>query len=113
MVSLLNHWDANQVDKKELLKMEERVLRTLEFDFEWSTPLHFVPRFERLFGFDQISEDKQSFLIRASSFYLCRFMMRDTAFLNFRPSHIGAAAFIMAMNANLHKSFGKVPDANH
>ena len=36
--------------------------------------------------------------------------MRDTAFLDFKPSHIGAAAFIMAINANLQKPFVKMPD---
>ena len=113
MVGLLNHWDANQVHKNELLNMEERVLNTLEFDFEWTTPLHFVPRFERLFGIDRVNEDKQSLLIQASTFYLCRFMMRDTAFLDFKPSHIGAAAFIMAMNASLHKPLAKMPDTSH
>lgn len=37
-------------------------------------------------------------------------MMRDTAFLDFKPSQIGAAAFIMAMNASLHKLLAKMPD---
>lgn len=67
MVGLLNHWDANQVHKHELLKMEERVLRTLGFNFEWTTPLHFIQRFERLFGTDKVDEDKQSLIIRAST----------------------------------------------
>ena len=53
--------------KHELLKMEERVLRTLGFNFEWTTPLHFIQRFERLFGTDKVDEDKQSLIIRAST----------------------------------------------
>ena len=55
MVRMLNHWDSRQVSKAELVKLEEHVLRTLDFDFGWTTPMHFIPRFERLFGLGRIS----------------------------------------------------------
>ena len=94
-----------------MINLEEKILNALEFDFEWSTPLDFIARFQRLFGLDRIREDKHSYVVDASATFLCRFMMRDAKFLDFKPSHIAVAAFVMALNANLKTPLSKLLEA--
>lgn len=35
-------------------------------------------------------------------------MMKDAKFLEFKPSHIAVAAFVMSMNANLETPLSKI-----
>lgn len=107
MVNLINSWQSDHVTVSDLVKLEERVVRTLDFDFNLVTPLHFLERFQRLFGLDQVEQDKHAYLIDASAIYLLRFMMRDSAFLEFRPSQIAAAAIMLAINANVESPLAK------
>ena len=52
MVNMINGWEKGHVNKADLIKLEEKITNALEFDFEWTTPLHFVERFQRLYGLD-------------------------------------------------------------
>ena len=59
---------------------------------------------------DQTQTDKHSYLVDASAIYLCRFMMRDVKFLQFKPSEVAVAAFMLALNANLDTPLSKALD---
>ena len=56
-------------------------------------------------------EDKYSYLVDSSAKFLCRFMMRDSEFLKYRSSCIGAAAFLMSLNANTETPLAKKIEA--
>ena len=110
MVNMINGWQRDHMTNKDLVILEERIIKALEFELNWTTPLHFLERFQRLFGLDQILIDKHSYLVDASAIYLCRFMMRDVKFLRFKPSHVAVAAFMLALNANLDTPLAKALD---
>lgn len=86
MVNMINGWQRDHVTNKDLVCLEEKIIKALEFDLNWISPLYFLERYQRLFGLDLIFQDKHSYLVDASAIYLCRFMMRDVKFLNFKPS---------------------------
>ena len=93
-----------------MVNLEEKILKALEFDLVWTSPLQFLERFQRLFSLDQVLHDKHSYLIDSSAIYLCRFMLRDVKFLSFKPSQIAVAAFMLALNANLETPLSKALD---
>ena len=95
---------------QDLVNLEEKILKALEFDLVWTSPLQFLERFQRLFSLDQVLHDKHSYLIDSSAIYLCRFMLRDVKFLSFKPSQIAVAAFMLALNANLETPLSKALD---
>jgi len=45
MVNLINGWQKGHMTIKDLLVLEERVIKALEFDLQTTTPLHFLERF--------------------------------------------------------------------
>ena len=110
MVNMINGWQKDHMTNKDLVNLEERIIKALEFELSWPTPLQFLERFQRIFGLDQIHTDKHSYLVDASAIYLCRFMMRDVKFLRFKPSEVAVAAFMLALNANLDTPLSKALD---
>ena len=53
-----------------------------------------------IFGFEKAQLDLDSDKVREMSRKLCRFMMKDERFLDFRPSQIAAASLLLAVNLN-------------
>ena len=45
MVNILNSWDSKHAKVADLVTLERQVLKALDFDFEWPTPAHYIPRF--------------------------------------------------------------------
>ena len=95
---------------QDLVTLEEKIIKALEFDLTWPTPLHFLERYQRLFNLDDIQKDKHAFLIESSALYLIRFMQKEAKFLQFKPSQIAAAAFMLALNANVDTPVAKALD---
>lgn len=81
MVNMINGWQKDHLTNKDLVRLEEKIIKALEFDLNWPLTLHFLERFQRLFGLDTVTTDKHSYLVDASAIYLSRFMMRDVKFL--------------------------------
>lgn len=52
MVNMINGWQQDHMTNKDLVMLEEKIIRALEFDFNKVTPLHFLERFQRLFSLD-------------------------------------------------------------
>ena len=103
LVRLVNEWYVDLVTSKELLKLENQVLTALDFDVQMETPINYLDRFMMLFNLDMQScsmyeEQNQVMEIFKNSRYLARFSMRDAEFLEYKPSTIAAAAFIIALN---------------
>ncbi len=94
----------------DLVRLEEKIIKALEFDLQRTSSLHFLERYQRLFGLDQLLTDKHAYLVDASATYLCRFMLKDVQFLTYKQSEIAAAAFMLALNANLDTPLSKALD---
>ena len=110
MVNMINGWQKDHMTNRDLVILEEKIIKALEFELNWTSPLHFLERFQRLFNLDQVFSDKHSYLVDASAIYLSRFMIRDVNFLEFKPSEIAVAAFMLALNANLDTPLSKALD---
>ena len=64
------------------------------------TQTNFLDRYLRIFGLDcRVKEKQYARTIRDATKYLCRFMTRDSSFLNHKPSSMAAVALVAAMNA--------------
>ena len=50
MVNMINGWQKGHMTSKDLVNLEEKILKALGFDLVWTTPLHFLERFQRLFS---------------------------------------------------------------
>lgn len=45
MVNMINGWQKDHMTNKDLVRLEERIIKALEFDLHCTTPLHFLERF--------------------------------------------------------------------
>ena len=84
--------------------MEEQILVSLNFDLQYSGPLPFLDRYLRIYNLDQVkgSERHISQLQKLSRRY-CRYMQRESKFLDYRPSQIAAASLMLALNVSMSK----------
>jgi hypothetical protein len=80
----------NKFSKDEVLKMENQILSTLEFNFFASTSLRFLERFRKL---SNTASDEQIFFFAQ---YLCEIALLDAFLLKHSQSQIAAAAFILS-----------------
>ena len=55
MINILNEQHSVLLKKQKVIDMEEDVLRTLDFNVRMVSPIHFLERFQRLYGIDQPS----------------------------------------------------------
>lgn len=84
--------------------MEERVLRSLDFSCHYISPVPFLERYLRIFGIDlEKKSDKHTTQLQKLSHQYCRFMLRDSSFLIYRPSQIAAASLLFAINISQSK----------
>ena len=109
---IVNDWDIKSIDRADLLALEYRVIKDLEFNVSCEVPSNFLDRFELLFkvviahinrtaqhGGQSSSQRQRTCIVRSTADFLCTLMLRDTAFLVFRPSQMAAVAMIAALNS--------------
>ena len=60
MISILEDYHHTKLDKKDLIDLEEKVLRTLSFSCHHVSAIPFLERFHRIFGIDQNTRDKNA-----------------------------------------------------
>lgn len=80
--------------------MEEVIIKELDFDLRYVTPVPFLERFFRMYGLED-RNSATSTHIRNLSHEYCRFMLRDSQFLDYKPSQLAAAALVFAINISL------------
>ena len=98
MVRLVaNDWSVT-VTKKELVDLEEQIIRMLDFDLHFTGPIPFLERFQRIYNLDQVKRDREAFALDYLARNFCRSMLRSKAYLVMKPSQIGASALILAIN---------------
>ena len=83
----------NKFTKTDVLKMESKIISTLEVNFTPPTALRFLERFRKL---SNTASDDQIFFF---SLYLVEISMLDSSLLKYRPSEIAAAGLILSARA--------------
>ena len=101
MIHILEEHHNMLLTKKDLIDMEESVLRTLTFSCHHVSAIPFLERFLRIFGIDSGQNNKHASQIRTIAKQYCRFMQREAHFLNYRPSQIAAASLLLAINISV------------
>lgn len=89
-----------QVNRDQLIKLEEKIIRMLDFDLQWCTPLPFLERYQRILKLDQEKSNGINLKIGFSARKLLRHMMHKSQFLQYRPSQIAATAILVAIDLN-------------
>src|SRR5438874_1607688 len=92
MIRLLNDEERQFVTKPLVIQMESEIVRALNFDMNFLSPLTFLERFVRL---GDLHED---FKVNTIAEELCKLAMTKVEFLDYKPSQIAAAAYILAHN---------------
>lgn len=92
-----------KLDKQELINLEEKILRTLEFSCHHVSPIPFLERYLRIYGVDQAEEVTDESQIYELAFSYSLFMQRESHFLKYRPSQIAATALVLAINISISK----------
>ena len=86
MIKLLEEEFQITRKKSELIDLEEKILRTLDFNLRSEPPVAFLERFFRIFGIDYLTKDSNSSAIVKLAHMYCRFIQLDAQFLEFKPS---------------------------
>lgn len=60
MINLLPESYKARVFKEDLIDLEEKIVKALEFDFSYASSVTFLERYQRLFSVDQEAEDKNA-----------------------------------------------------
>ena len=58
MIRLLPKSQQFQVGKEDLIDLEEQIVKALEFDFAYASPITFLERYQRILAIDQENEDE-------------------------------------------------------
>ena len=45
MVNMINGWQRDHLTNKDLVNLEEKIIKALEFELNWTSPLHFLERY--------------------------------------------------------------------
>ena len=83
--------------KQQIIDLEFQVVEYLEFDLQIQTPIVFLGRFLILLLQKQKSA-AQCKSIESTATQLCKFATYQADMLNYRPSHIAAAACVLTLN---------------
>lgn len=92
MIRLLSEQEREQVTKPLVIQMESEIVRALNFDMNFLSPLTFLERFLRL---GDLQED---YKVNTIAEELCKLAMTRIQFLDYKPSQIAAAAYVLATN---------------
>ena len=90
-------WDVDYY-RDDLIDLETSIIRTLDFDLHYTSPLTFLERYQRLYELDRIIEDRTSGVIDEVARLLIRTLLRSRNYLSLKPSQIAAASLTLAIN---------------
>lgn len=83
----------NKFTKTEVLKMESKILSTLEFNFMYPSSLRFLERYRKL---SNTASDDQIFFFAQ---YLNEISLLDSSLLKYKQSEMAAASLVLAARA--------------
>ena len=100
MIDKLPTMLRKQVNREQLIRLEEKIIRMMDFDLQYHTPLSFLERYQRILQLDQEKDSTLNLKIGYSARKLLRHMMHKSQFLAYRPSQIAATAILVAIDLN-------------
>lgn len=92
MISLLTEQEKKQINKHDLVTLEQDILIRFGFDFNFPGPIDSIQRYLRLVDRDQDGT------IWAICEQLAKFQLNYSVFLKYKPSQIAACIVILAIN---------------
>lgn len=96
MITLLPESQRSRVTKPDLIDLEDQIVWALDFDFGYASPVTFLERYQRLLAIDQ--EDSGNRQIGHTARQFCKYMQRNSEFLEFSPSQQASAALVLSLN---------------
>jgi hypothetical protein len=98
---LESNFEVNSLSKlscrQQVLDLEFHVVNFLEFDLQVQTPFTFLGRFLVIF-LPNMKSVSQSKSIEDTTTQFCKFTAYSAEFLDYKPSHIAAAATLLTLN---------------
>lgn len=98
MVRLVEDEWGIQIAKQDLIDLEERIIKILDYELHYTCPIVFMERYQRIFGLDQEYLNKESKMIGDLARRLLRNMVGHSSFLKFKTSQMAAAALLLSVN---------------
>lgn len=81
MIDKLPTMLRKQVNREQLIRLEEKILRMMDFDLQFHSPLSFLERYQRILKLDTEKENTLNLKIGYSARKLLRHMMHKAQFL--------------------------------
>ena len=100
MIDKLPNLLRKQVNREQLIKLEEKIIRTLDFDLQHNSALPFLERYQRILKLDTEKDNNLHLKIGFSARKLLRHMMHKSQFLQYKSSQIAATAILVAIDLN-------------
>lgn len=98
MIRLVEDEWGIKISKTELIDLEEKVIRTLDYSLHYTCPIVFLERYQRIFGVDEESKDQESHLVGELARRFLRCLVSHSSFLHFKTSQMAASALLLSMN---------------
>jgi len=86
MVRLVeDEWNI-KVLKEELIVLEEKIIKTLDYELHYTCPIVFLERYQRIFGVDQEHMNEEALLVGDLARRCLRCMVAHSSFLKYKTS---------------------------
>ena len=88
----------DKVRLRDVIDMEQKILFAFNWNLNFTTPIFFLDRLQRLMNLDQESVSPKAKKIGKLARTICAHTVDKSQFLDFKPSHIAAASLMLAYN---------------
>ena len=86
MVRLVQSQWSVTIEKSELFNLEEKIIKSLDFELHFSGPIPFLERYLRMYNLDLASNDEEAFTISVLAHSFCQMVLKSPAYLSLKPS---------------------------
>jgi hypothetical protein len=90
MIKILTSTDQSNVTKSKVIALEEEIIKKMDFDFNFDSPLVFLERFLRIAGLQS-----HKFILSVSKEIL-KLIITDYTLLKHKPSTLAASALVLS-----------------
>ena len=108
MTDLLYEKHGVAISEETILKFEFTILSYLDFNVRYTNPVHFLERYQRIFGLDKEASDKTSKDVGEMARKFIRFMIINKGFLKYKPSAMAAASILLGIKVTLSSGVMKL-----
>ena len=98
MVRLVKNKFEISLEKRDLLFLEEGIIKSLDFDLRYAGPIPFLERYLRIFNLDLSANDQEAFTISYLAHSFFKMIIRSPIYLSMKPSLVAAALLTLAVN---------------